>query len=66
MKIYNHHRKCVGEFFELSDNTYRIKFNNKTHYQDDIIESKEELEYFLEVRGLLKESDLGQLNIFDI
>ena len=66
MKLFNHHRECIGEYQLLSDDTYLIKFNNRVHYQDDIAESKQELEKFLEVRGILTETELGQLNIFDI
>lgn len=66
MKLFNHHRECIGEYKLLSDNTYLIKFNDRVHYQDDITESKHELEKFLQVRGILTETELGQLNIFDI
>lgn len=66
MKLFNHHRECIGEYQQLSDGTYLIKFNDRVHYQGDIAESKRELEKFLEVRGILTETELGQLNIFDI
>ena len=65
MKLYNYRRVYVGEYERLSDGTYQVTFNDDTRLKDYKINSYEELDESLKNRVLIKEIDLGQLNIFD-
>lgn len=65
MKLYNYRRVYVGEYEQLSDGTYQVTFNDDTRLKDYKINSYEELDESLKNRDLIKEIDLGQLNIFD-
>ena len=65
MKLYNYKRVCVGEYEQLSDGTYQVTFNDTTRLKNYKINSYEELDESLKNRDLIKEIDLGQLNIFD-
>ena len=65
MKLYNYRRVYVGEYERLSDGTYQVIFNDTTRLKDYKINSYEELDESLKNRDLIKEIDLGQLNIFD-
>lgn len=65
MKLYNYKRVYVGEYERLSDGTYQVTFNDTTRLKDYKINSYEELDESLKNRDLIKEIDLGQLNIFD-
>lgn len=65
MKLYNYKRVYVGEYERLSDGTYQVTFNDNTRLKDYKINSYEELDESLKNRDLIKEIDLGQLNIFD-
>lgn len=65
MKLYNYKRVYVGEYEQLSDGTYQVTFNDDTRLKDYKINSYEELDESLKNRDLIKEIDLGQLNIFD-
>lgn len=65
MKLYNYKRVYVGEYEQLSDGTYQVTFNDNTRLKDYKINSYEELDESLKNRDLIKEIDLGQLNIFD-
>lgn len=65
MKLYNYKRVYVGEYEQLSDGTYQITFNDTTRLKDYKVKDYEELNESLKNRDLIKEVDLGQLNIFD-
>lgn len=65
MKLYDYKRVYVGEYERLSDGTYQVTFNDTTRLKDYKINSYEELDESLKNRDLIKEIDLGQLNIFD-
>lgn len=65
MKLYNYKRVYVGEYKRLSDGTYQVTFNDTTRLKNYKINSYEELDESLKNRDLIKEIDLGQLNIFD-
>lgn len=65
MKLYNYKRVYVGEYERLSDGTYQVTFNDTTRLKNYKINSYEELDESLKNRDLIKEIDLGQLNIFD-
>lgn len=65
MKLYNYKRVYVGEYEQLSDGTYQVTFNDTTRLKNYKINSYEELDESLKNRDLIKEIDLGQLNIFD-
>lgn len=65
MKLYNYRRVYVGEYEQLSDGTYQVTFNDTTRLKNYKINSYEELDESLKNRDLIKEIDLGQLNIFD-
>ncbi len=65
MKLYNYKRVYVGEYEQLSDGTYQVTFNDTTRLKNYKINSYEELNESLKNRDLIKEIDLGQLNIFD-
>lgn len=65
MKLYNYRRVYVGEYERLSDGTYQVIFNDTTRLKNYKINSYEELDESLKNRDLIKEIDLGQLNIFD-
>lgn len=65
MKLYNYRRVYVGEYERLSDGTYQVTFNDTTRLKNYKINSYEELDESLKNRDLIKEIDLGQLNIFD-
>lgn len=65
MKLYNYKRVYVGEYERLSDGTYQVIFNDTTRLKNYKINSYEELDESLKNRDLIKEIDLGQLNIFD-
>lgn len=65
MKLYNYKRVYVGEYEQLSDGTYQVTFNDTTRLKNYKINSYEELDESLKNRDLIKELDLGQLNIFD-
>ena len=65
MKLYNYKRVYVGEYERLSDGTYQVTFNDTTRLKNYKINSYEELDESLKNRDLIKELDLGQLNIFD-
>jgi len=65
MKLYNYRRVYVGEYERLSDGTYQVTLNDDTRLKDYKINSYEELDESLKNRDLIKEIDLGQLNIFD-
>lgn len=65
MKLYNYKRVYVGEYERLSDGTYQVTFSDTTRLKNYKINSYEELDESLKNRDLIKEIDLGQLNIFD-
>ena len=65
MKLYDYKRVYVGEYERLSDGTYQVTFNDTTRLKDYKINSYEELDESLKNRDLIKEIELGQLNIFD-
>lgn len=65
MKLYDYKRVYVGEYERLSDGTYQVTFNDTTRLKNYKINSYEELDESLKNRDLIKEIDLGQLNIFD-